>query len=167
MTTFFNAAEVYEMGEEIERNGEHFYRKAVELTENAELKDMLTCLADQEKDHLGLFRELKENLPAEASSASPLDDEDVSLYLQALADSKVFNTKADVDQAMAQTKTLEDALDLALRFEKDSILFFQWARDLTREDWGKEKIGALIEEEKKHIAQLGTCVIKAREGHYS
>jgi len=167
MATFFNAAEVYEMGEEIERNGEHFYRKAVELTENAELKDMLMCLADQERDHIALFRELREKLPPAASSTSPLDDDDVSLYLQSLADSKVFKTSEDVDRVLGQAKTIEEILDLALRFEKDSILFFQWARDLTREDWGKEKIDELIEEEKKHIAQLGTCAVKAREGHYA
>lgn len=167
MTAFFNAAEVYEMGEEIERNGDRFYRKALDFTNNPELRDMLTCLADQERDHIALFRELREKLPPAASSASPLDDDDVSLYLQSLADSKVFKTSEDVDRVLGQAKTIEEILDLALRFEKDSILFFQWARDLTREDWGKEKIDALIEEEKKHIVQLGTCAVKAREGHYA
>ncbi len=166
MTAFFNAAEVYEMGEEIERNGDRFYRKAMEFTSNTELRDMLGCLADQEKEHIALFRELREKLPTEASSPSPLDDDDVSLYLQSLADSKVFKTSEDVDRVLGEAKTIEEILDLALRFEKDSILFFEWARDLTREDWGKEKINALIEEEKKHIAQVGTCAVKAREGQY-
>ncbi len=166
MPGFFNAAEVYEMGAEVERNGERFYRKAVALAKDPALKDMLSCLADQEKEHIGLFEELKAKLPPGASSPSPLDDDDVALYLQALADSKVFNTKEDVDRVLGEVKGLQDALDLALRFEKDSILFFQWTRDLTREDWGKKKIDALIAEEKKHIAQLGTCLVKAKGGEY-
>jgi rubrerythrin len=45
-------------------------------------------------------------------------------------------------------------IDLAVRFEKESILFFLWVKDHTRPEWGRDKIDQLIQEEQGHIVRL-------------
>jgi len=52
----FNADEVFEMGMDIEQNGEAYYRKAVELTEDPEIKKIFEELMVAEKAHYETFK---------------------------------------------------------------------------------------------------------------
>ena len=47
----FNADEVFEMGMDIEMNGEAYYRKAAELTEDPDIKKIFEELMAAENQH--------------------------------------------------------------------------------------------------------------------
>ena len=54
----FNADEVFEMGMDIEQNGEAYHRKAAELTEDPEIKKIFDDLMTAEQQHYELTGEM-------------------------------------------------------------------------------------------------------------
>ena len=65
----FNADEVYEMAEEIERNGARFYRKAAEKF--PAISELFQKLALMEDEHLATFASLRADLSA-AETEQPM-----------------------------------------------------------------------------------------------
>ena len=87
MPISFNADEIFEMAEEIERNGARFYRKAARTAEDKQVKQMLLDMAAMEDGHLKTFEQMREELD-EGQRVSGVFDPDgqSALYLQAMAD---------------------------------------------------------------------------------
>jgi len=159
MSISFNADEVFEMGMDVERNGEAYYRKAAEKVDDPEVKDILIFLADEEQKHFQTFRKLRESLPAKATTTVTQDPEDQeALYLEALVKSRLFNSEKEAERIASSVKGEVEALKTALTFEKDTILFFMHMKEMTREDLGKDKIDMLIEEEHSHVVKISEII---------
>ena len=76
----FNADEIFEMAEQIERNGAKFYRKAAEPTAG-ENRDVLLRLAAMEDDHEKTFAAMRAELSAGEKQAVTADpDNTAALY---------------------------------------------------------------------------------------
>lgn len=151
MPVDFNASEVYEMAEVIERNGAKYYRKAADSVE-ADVKPLLLKLAAMEDQHEITFRAMREQLTAEAQKPMVFDPEDESTaYLQAMADGYVFDVREDPAESLTGDETALEVLKAALDREKDSVVFFTGMMQMIPEDAGKEKLQAIIEEELDHI----------------
>lgn len=151
MPVDFNASEVYEMAEVIERNGAKYYRKAADSVE-ADVKPLLLKLAAMEDQHEITFRAMREQLTAEAQKPMVFDPEDESTaYLQAMADGYVFDVREDPAESLTGDETALEVLKAALDREKDSVVFFTGMKQMIPEDAGKEKLQAIIEEELDHI----------------
>lgn len=164
MSISFNADEVFEMGMDVERNGEAYYRKAAEKMDDPDVKEVMTFLADEENKHYKTFQELRDSLPAKSTTPSTQDPEDQeSLYLDALVKSRLFNNQKEAERIAESVKGKVEALKTALTFEKDTILFFMHMKDMTREDLGRDKIDWLIEEEHKHVVKISSELKKASE----
>ena len=160
----FNADEVFEMGMDIEMNGEAYYRKAVELTEDPEIKKIFEDLMIAEKQHYDTFKKLRENLPAKDTTPLVSDPDDQEyLYLDALVKSRLFNSVREAEEVVSKTSGPIEALQGALVFEKDTILFFTEMKGRTREDLGKNEIDRLIAEEREHIIWISGMIKKVRE----
>jgi rubrerythrin len=71
-----------------------------------------------------------------------------------MADMHIFRSDLDMEEELSRVKNLEDALNLGIQFEKDSIIFFLIMRDATEEKKGREFIGQLVDEEKEHLRKL-------------
>lgn len=155
MSMSFSASEVFTVGMEVELSGRAFYDAAAAHCEAAGVKAVLTNLRDQEAAHYRTFSEMREALSGEAKAQTVYDpDGQMGAYLKALADSRVFTSKTQAAQVAERCKTAAEVLETALRFEKDSVLMFQAMKDVTREDWGRDKIDGLISAEKGHIRDL-------------
>ena len=164
MTISFNADEVFEMGMDIERNGEAYYRKAAELAKNAEIRSVLLRLMEEEKRHFATFKKLREALPPKSSLPTIADPEGQEyLYLDALVKSRVFNNVREAEEVASKLGDEIEVLKAALVFEKDTILFFQSMKGMTREELGKGEIDKLIEEERKHVVWISEEIKKAGE----
>ena len=151
----FNADEVFQIAIDIEKNGKRFYEKAMDLVDNPDVKALLSSLAQDEVEHLKTFTELKAQLPRATTENTVWDPEDeMNRYLQMMADMHVFRSNLDVEDGLSRVKSLEDALNLGIQFEKDSIIFFLAMQDATEEKRGREFIGQLVDEEKKHLKKL-------------
>jgi rubrerythrin len=160
----FNADEVFEMGMDIEQNGEAYYRKAAELTEDPEIKKIFEDLMTAEQAHYETFKKLRKNLPAKGTTPIVSDPDDQEyLYLDALVKSRLFNSVREAENVCADRCDPVSVLQGALTFEKDTILFFTEMKERTREDLGKTEIDRLIAEEREHVIWISGMIKKIRE----
>jgi len=159
----YNVREVFEIAEEIERNGARFYRRAAVLAEAwPEAAEVLGRLARMEDEHEKLFRSLKEEfVPEAAPSAIPDPDDQALAYLQEMGDAQVFGNREDLAARLGDAVTLAEVYRLAIGFEKDSVLFFTAIRKLVPNELGKSRIDMLINEEVGHVALLSRELKKA------
>ncbi len=153
----FNAKEIFEMAEQMEKNGVEFYTKAAENTTNDETKKLFIGLADMEKDHENTFSILKADLTGKEKESNVFDPEDESaLYLKALVDMQVFFKKE-----LKSDATLTEVLKMAIGAEKDSIVFYLGMKELVSESSGKARIDSIIKEEMMHIKLLAKLLAQA------
>lgn len=151
----FNAAEVFQVAIEIEKNGKAFYEKAQSMIEDAEVRQLFADLARQEVEHERRFAELKAKLPVAASATTVNDpDDQLQAYIKMMADQHVFSTSAGLEAELAKVRNSSDALRLAIQFEKDSVLFFLGMQEATCEDKGRQLIDLLVKEEQQHLKLL-------------
>lgn len=155
MSFSFNADEIFEMAEQIERNGSRFYRRAAEGAVDPRNRRLLLDLAVMEDEHEKVFASMRANLAHGKPEATVFDpDGQAALYLRAIADEHVFDVKADPTELFTGKETMKDILRTAIGMEKDSIVFYLGMRELVPQEWGKDRIDDIIKEEMGHIAIL-------------
>lgn len=151
----YNAEEIYEIGIEIEKNGKAFYEAAAEKTEDPDIKKFLNGLAVWEDDHITLFENLRSELSGRKTEESAFDpDNEAHLYMKAAAESHVFKKSLNVSSILDGCNSTLDYLNIALQFEKDSVVLYNTMVALVPENLGKNKVEKLINEELKHVAML-------------
>jgi rubrerythrin len=159
----FNAQEVFQIAMEIEENGRAFYEKAQGRIDDEEVKAIFKDLAIQEVEHKKRFEELKAQLPSETASPTVQDpNQDLNQYLKMMADEHVFRTSENVDAQLETINSGEDALKLAIQFEKDSVIFFLSMQDATDEGKGRDYINLLVKEEQGHLRKLSLQLRKKK-----
>ena len=157
----FNANEVFQMAIEIEENGRLFYQKARELVEDPDVKNLFSDLEQREVEHREKFKDLKSELPESARESTVWDPQgEINQYLKMAADMHVFRAATPLEEQLAQVSNAEEALKLAIQFEKDSILFFLLMQDETEKGKGKELISQLTNEEKAHLRLLSKELVR-------
>ncbi len=155
MSQVFNAEEIFAMGVRIEENGRTFYLATARNSSNSVIKDLFTSLADWETRHVELFEKMKKDLPSDLKNVELYDPENsVHLYLKAAADSHIFIKNSDIEKLALSCSTPAQALELALQFEKDSVVFYSSMKEIVRDDLGREHLDKLIREELNHLGQL-------------
>ena len=145
----FSADEIFEMAKQIEVNGAAFYRKAAtKVTGEAEQK-FLKALADMEDQHEKTFADMQANLKKEDQENLIFDPQgEAVLYLQAMADTKIFFKKEEPSDDM------KDILSAAIKAEQDSIAFYLGIKELVSGASGKQRVEDIIKEEMGHIRLL-------------
>jgi len=152
MGVYFSSEEILDLNIKIEEQEENYYRTFAKRTENVKVKEIFTFLANEEVKHRTVFRGFQEKY-GDKEFITPLDNEEVSGYLRALVDSRIFS---DPEGAINNAKNAKDeieAIDRALTFEKDTILFFIEIGKFMKDDQ-KHVIQKLIDEERSHIEKL-------------
>jgi rubrerythrin len=151
----FNAREIFDIGVQIETNGKAFYEAAAKKTAETATREFFLELAAWEGTHIKLFGELRDALPTAAGNTPLFDPNDeAALYLQATADSHVFVKNKDMVALVAGCKGPLDILDIAMTFEKDSVVFYTTMKKVVAKNLGQDKVERLIDEEIKHIGML-------------
>jgi rubrerythrin len=149
----FNADEVFEMAEQIERNGGKFYRAAAEKF--PAVRDILLTLAAMEDKHEKTFADMRAELSGTELQEAVFDpDEQAQMYLRAMADGHVFDIKTDPAEKLANKDTPEEVLKMAIGAERDSIAFYVGMKDAVSNRAGKDKVDDIIKEEMSHIVIL-------------
>jgi len=149
----FNIDEVFEIAEQIERNGVRFYRRAAELEYDHAKKDVLLGLAEMEVEHEQVFARLRADYAADHGGVIDLDDH-AGAHLRAFADGKIFDFSRDPAAWLTGRETLGQVLDKAIGLEKDSAIFYLVLKDAMPANWGREHIDRIIDEEMAHIRLL-------------
>ncbi len=155
MAMVFNAEEVLQMAEQIERNGARFYRRAAEIVKDARVNNMLLQLAAWEDGHEKIFAAMRARLSDREREPTVFDPEhEGGLYLRAMADGHVFDVKKDPAVLLTGKETALEILTQAIGKEKDSIIFYLGLKEFAPESLGREKIEGIIKEEMRHIGYL-------------
>jgi rubrerythrin len=145
----FSADDIFEMAEQMERNGGKFYRNAAENVTAESAKKLLLELAAMEDDHEKIFADMRKELTASEKATTAFDPTgETALYLRALADTKVFFEK-EID-----VKSMREILKSAIEAEKDAIVFYLGMQDAVPDKLGKDKMDVIIKEEMGHIRLL-------------
>jgi rubrerythrin len=164
MSIHFNADEVLEVAVRIEENGAKFYRKAATIQSGAENRAFLEKLASMEDQHAMTFIEMRQQLTENERHSKLFDPNgEVSLYLDALADTHGGEGTPAAADSLSGQESLEEILRIAIDLEKKSILHYLGLRDMVPPRLGKDKIDAIISEERKHIVQLSKVLETVRE----
>ena len=153
----FNADEIFEIAEQLERNGNKFYRDAAGAVEEEAHRKLLVSLADMELDHEKTFHAMRAELSAKEQANTVFDPEgEAVLYLRALADTRVFFEK-ELDMS-----TMESILKAAIEAEKDSIVFYLGMKNAVPEKMGQDRMEAIIKEEMSHIRLLSRELVRLK-----
>ncbi|NNF98887.1 MAG: ferritin family protein [Desulfobacteraceae bacterium] len=145
----FNADDIFEIAEQLEKNGAQFYRTAADAVSDEKAKDLLSGLAAMEDDHEKTFSEMRTELTNLEKQQTVFDPTgEAAQYLKALADTRVFFEKK------IDTSSLKAILKDAVTAEKDSIVFYLGMREAVPEKMGKERLDSIIKEEMAHIKLL-------------
>jgi len=164
MSVTFNANEVFEMAEQIERNGAKFYREVAAKTAGQDMKDMFLNMAAMEDRHLTIFETMRKELAAREKAPTVFDPyNEATLYLQTMADGKGSEGLKSPTEKLTGKETPQELLEIAIGAEKNSVLFYVGLRDLISAQAGRDKVEGIIREEVRHVADLRKQLIALNE----
>ncbi len=140
-----------EMGIEKEKKRRDFYTKLSTIYQDARLVKLFSDLSLWEEEHVAKFTLIKSSL-GELQEAKESYDGELANYIEAFLDDKLYY-EIDSDKFHDKVKLPDDALTMAMHFEKDAIIFFTELFNLVDPEH-KPTIKKLIDEEKQHLLQL-------------
>ncbi|MBN2031994.1 MAG: ferritin family protein [Deltaproteobacteria bacterium] len=142
----FTLREICDLGIQIERNGENFYRDALKQSWSAPLVSMLKMLVEEEERHVDFFVKLKKGAPRD--EGDPRVEAVGREMLREVLGSQTFSL---IEADISGIKTIEQLRRTAIEFEKDTILFYEMIRSFVTDKETFNQLGAIIEEENRHV----------------
>ena len=130
----------------LEKNGQKFYSEAMDATDDAELETLFAYLMEEEEKHCALYTKLFKQQIGNTAGEQPLLGE-YAYFIDLLIREITANL------IIEETSTPKQLLWKALRFEKDTLLYFNEIKSLF-DDADAAIIDSICREEKKHIWQL-------------
>jgi rubrerythrin len=148
---YYSGLEIIEIAIRIEENGHAFYTAAAEMIgEPHDNRLLFLDLAEKELIHIAIFQRLASKFQAEEFDFNKEDESD---YIDHLADTHIFG-RIDAGNELAKSvKTPREALEIALKFENESVDFYSELFKRTHSD-AKGLIQQIIDEEKEHAADI-------------
>jgi len=152
----FSAEETLKIAIEIEKNGREFYEGMLEETEDDEIREVFSDLANQEVKHRETFEEMLGDVEMEEGPDlnSLLYGELEDSYLSALADSKVFTPANENIKEAKSVNSRDELLSIAISLEKDTILYYYEILQNAKNSDDQDLIMDVIDEEKSHVKRL-------------
>ncbi len=149
MSLFKTPAEIVETAIRIERNGVEFYRYLSENVKDNDAKDVFSFLASEEEKHVGIFRQMLDEV-ADYTPRYSYPGE-YGLFLDELAASAIESLK-NYEDAL-RSKGFEEAIKLCVEVELQSIVYYSEFYELLPDNLN-EVIKKVVDEEKKHYLEL-------------
>lgn len=151
MRELFDISELVQIGLEDEISGVAFYSALAEQTSNPSLRTMFADLAQQEKYHKMRFEEILVTL-----GASKVVEEypgQYMAYLRTMTDGRAFPDAQTAIHMAQQCADDAEALDLASRFERDTLILMNEMKGLVPPQ-DRDIVNELIREEQSHLVTL-------------
>jgi len=152
MNTVFNADEMFEMAEQMERDGAAFYTAALRRANDSKIRELLNLLRRMEENHLKTFSVMRKAFAAKTPQTFDPDGA-AAQYLQAFARNRIYDNENLVTRLTGK-ESLDAIFATAVSLEKDSITFYLGMKELVPENLGKNEIENIIKEEMSHITYL-------------
>ena len=145
----FSINDIFDLAIKIEQNGEEVYRNAQRQASNPTIAELLTWMADQEKEHTQWFSAFKKkNLQI---LDNPIKAEMNRAILGEMMGQRTFSLKIE---DLLKMNDLTEILLLSIEFEKDTVIFYEMMQAFLQEEADQTHLKLIIAEEKSHIQQL-------------
>lgn len=136
----------------LERRGLAFYQAAADASEKADVSEVFQFMIVQELRHVEIFSNMKNRLDDDYQLPESYPGENRS-YLNSFLEDQVFSSP---EQAADKARGILDprqAVDVAIQFEKESILFYSGIKQMVRSS-EHDEIERVISEEHRHVRLL-------------
>lgn len=151
MGNIFSGSEIVEIGVQIEKNGYDFYHSLLDRSMSPKAKELFGFLADEEKKHIKVFQKILAGLegyqPAESYPG------EYFAYMSSLAGEYVFTKEGKGAEIAKKVTSDQEAIDLGVGFEKESIVFYEGMKKVVPKD-DLKVIDQLIAQEQNHLKTL-------------
>lgn len=152
MALRYSGPEVMEMAVQTERGGRAFYRQVADRTDHDDLRGLFRFLADEEDRHVAAFQNIARSI-TERPEEMPYQWEEAVPYLDAIVESRYFLGEDKALALVRDSATPRQAVENALGFEKETLLFYTELQDMVGEP-NKPAVRRLVAEEKAHVVKL-------------
>ncbi len=151
MARMFEVSELVQVAVDDEKSGVAFYSALAGKVKDAKLKDTFNDLAEQERYHQKRFEQMLKDI-GEHRPAERYADE-YATYLRALTSDRAFPDETAAVRAAEQCADDLAAVNLSLRFERDTLILMNEMRSLVHET-DRSIVDELIKEEQSHLVTL-------------
>ena len=151
MGQLLNVSEAVEFAIYIEQNGYKFYVETMKKFNDEKLMELFQFLADEELKHEKTFRGLLKKTGTFTPHESYPGEYDA--YMKDFLKTHALANDQALQKKLADIKTIDDAVNMALDFEKDSIVLFTMVKKYI-EDQNKNHVETIIQEEISHILKI-------------
>ena len=145
----FSIQDIIDIAIQIEENGEQFFRNAMQKTKDPALISLLQWLADEEAEHIRWFKNLKRNV-RQSVEILELEKMGRALLREAVGDQRFALNDTD----FSKIKQVEALLALAIKFEEDTVLFYQMLQPFMEDRETMDQLKKIVEEEERHAQKL-------------
>jgi rubrerythrin len=151
MGKLLNVSEVVEFAVYIERNGYKFYVETMKKFPDERLLNLFQFMADEEFKHEEAFKRMLK----EIGSFTPHESYpgEYEAYMRNFLKSHALSNDQVLQEKLDSIKTIDDAIAVALDFEKDSIILFTMMKKYIEKD-RQHIVEAIIQEEVNHIFRI-------------
>jgi rubrerythrin len=144
----YSIHEIIEQAIQTEKLGYRYYTTLAKKFEtNEPIRNLFSTLAQMERKHETTYQDLK----SRTESIDVENQGEVANYLRAIVESEFFLGSDKSLLSMEHIQTVDEAIRFAIRFEKESILYFLGLKNLVND---KDTVETIIYEEKSHIVWL-------------
>jgi rubrerythrin len=147
--------EIVEIAVRLEENGEAFYKMAAQGAKDAGVKVLFEDLAIQEQHHRRAFAQMGRG--GVELALSPEQWDEFQAYTGALLQQSFFAKPEGALSQAAEAADERQALQAALGFEKETLLFFHELREVVR-GTAQQTVERIVQEEKRHILRLSGMI---------
>ena len=127
-----------------------FYRAVAKDTEDSEMANMLTDLAEIEESHKKKLLELYVVL-----KQAPTDKETFETRIVSQVMEGGFTTEEFLEKSRPAMQTVPDVLNIAMMLETQALDLYSRYSQRIKDDQGKNILYEIADEEKAHLASLG------------
>lgn len=151
MGNILAGGEIVAIGIQIENNGRDFYNRLAKQSNNQQAREVFKFLAGEEEKHAKVFQGILDK----TTKFEPLGLDAGSYlgYMKEYASEYIFTRKDKGEEIARSIKSDKEALQIAMRFEEDSIVFYSGMKKIVPA-YDVEIIEALIMQEEGHLKQL-------------
>ena len=148
---YYSGQEIIDIAVRIEENGHEFYTNAATtITGNNDNKSLFLDLAEKEVMHIAIFQKLADKFD---NDGFDFEQADASDYVNHLAETHIFGKPDSGKELAAKIQSPREALEIAFKFENDSVAFYTELLKFARSD-SKRLVQQIIEEEMEHAAEI-------------
>ena len=160
MAIMLNPFEVFEIAEQIERNGARFYRRAAAIFDDPDMSDLFLKLAEWEVEHEKTFADMKQKMFGTNTASMSFRPEQTRPDPKIMAGLAIFGIRAEPTEELNGRESQNDILRRAVEKEKDSIVFYNGLKDFLSKSTDRDPIDHIITEEMRHIRILNELLKK-------